>query len=262
MIIDSHLHLNKHDNENDFSQALIRLADTLNKNKIDKAVIIADDIKNGNCADTWQAMSAINKNDRFFLIGSPNIQDVNQDDWNFFEKNLVDRKLIGLKLFPGHEPFYPTDARCIKVYELAKKYNVPVVFHTGINTGDTECAKYNDPKYIVEIANKYPDVNFVIAHYFWPELDYCFEVTNQIPNIYYDTSAMADQEVVDASGGIDKVKEIIIKTLDSKPYSVMFGSDHDMCSQSDHLKLVEGLGISEKLRSDIMVKNFLDCFGL
>lgn len=262
MIIDSHLHLNKTDSEADFGQAFSRLVGDLNINKVDKAVIIADDIKNGNCADTWHALSVVGNNDQFFVIGSPNIQDISQSDWDFFEDNLANKRLVGLKLFPGHEPFYPTDPRCNKVYELAEKYSVPVMFHTGINTGDTECSKYNDPKYILEIANKYPNVNFVIAHYFWPKLDYCFEMTSRVSNIYYDTSAMADQEVVDMSGGIDKIKEIIIKTLAIKPYGVMFGSDHDMCVQSDHIKLIEKLGVPEKIKNDILSQNFLDCFKL
>lgn len=262
MIIDSHLHLNKTDGETDFSQAFSRLVKVLATNHVDKAVIIADDIKNGNCADTWHALSIVNTDSRFFIIGSPNILDISQNDWDFFEDNLANRKIIGLKLFPGHEPFYPTDTKCTKVYELAEKYNVPVIFHTGINTGDIECAKYNDPKYIVDVANKYPNVNFVIAHYFWPKLDYCFEITSEIPNIYYDTSAMADQEVVDMSGGIDKIKNIIVKTLAIKPHSVMFGSDHDMCIQSDHIKLVTDLNISEKAKNEITSQNFLDCFGL
>ena len=262
MIIDSHLHLNKTDDETDFRQALVRLSGVLDTNHVTKAVIIADDIKDGNCADTWHTLAITNNSDRFFVIGSPNILDINQSDWDFFEDSLINKKIIGLKLFPGHESFYPTDPRCAQVYELANKYNVPVMFHTGINTGDAECARYNDPKYIVDIANKYPNTKFVIAHYFWPKLDYCFETTNQVSNIYYDTSAMADQEVIDMSGGIDKIKDIIIKTLATKPHSVMFGSDHDMCIQSDHIKLIEELDVSEETKNNITSQNFLDCFGL
>jgi hypothetical protein len=34
--------------------------------------------------------------------------------------------------------------------------DVPVLFHTGENSGDSECVKWNDPEYIVEIAKKFP----------------------------------------------------------------------------------------------------------
>jgi len=262
MVIDSHLHLNKLGSELDFKQALGRLASTLDKNQVDKAVIIADDIKGGNCADTWHALSAIKDETRYYIIGSPNIQNMDEGDWDFFEENLADKKLIGLKLFPGHESYYPTDPMCTKVYELAAEYDVPVVFHTGVNSGDMDCAKYNDPKYIVDVANQYPNVRFIIAHYFWPKLEYCYDLTHKSPNIYYDTSAMADPEVVEMCGGIDIIKSILERTICDKPYSVMFGSDHDMCPQDEHINLVRRLNISDDAKDDVFCNNFLECFGL
>lgn len=262
MIIDSHLHLNKNINEPDFSMALSRLNTVLDKNQVDKAVIIADDIKGGTCVDTWQALEVTKNQDRFYIIGSPNVQNICDDDWNFFEHNLENNKLIGLKLFPGHESYYPTDSICLKVYELAEKYNVPVVFHTGVNSGDMNCAKYNDPKYIVEVAKQYPSVKFIIAHYFWPKLNYCYELTHKISNIYYDTSAMADSEVVDMCGGVEKITEVLEKTILDKPYSVLFGSDHDMCNQAEHIKLIRRLNVSDIMKHDIFSNNFLECYNL
>jgi predicted TIM-barrel fold metal-dependent hydrolase len=47
-----------------------------------------------------------------------------------------------------------------------------VIIHTGINSGDFNCAKYNDPKYVVEVARKYPKLKIIIAHYFWPKKSY------------------------------------------------------------------------------------------
>lgn len=261
MIIDSHLHLNRLGSEPDFTQALVRLAAVLDKNQVDKAVIIADDAKNGTCIDTWHALSATDNETRYYIIGSPNVQNIDEGDWDFFEKNIADKKLIGLKLFPGHESYYPTDPICTKVYGLASKYDVPVMFHTGANSGDMDCAKYNDPKYIVEVAKKYPNVKFIISHYFWPKIEYCYDLTHEIPNIYYDTSAMADEEVVEMSGGEGKIKNILERTIADKPYSVMFGSDYDMCSQDKHIKLIQELNISDNAKNDIFCNNFLECFG-
>lgn len=262
MIIDSHLHLNKDISEPDFSQALSRLATVLDQNQIDKAVIIADDIKGGTCVDTWHALRETKNQDRYYVIGSPNVQNIDDGDWEFFEQNLAAKKLIGLKLFPGHESYYPTDAICTKVYKLAAKYNVPVMFHTGVNSGDMDCAKYNDPKYIIEVAKRYPNVKFIIAHYFWPKLDYCYELTHLVPNIYYDTSAMADPEVIEMCGGIDNITNILEKTVHNKPRSVMFGSDHDMCPQNEHVKLIRRLNVTDEVKDNVFSNNFLKCYGL
>ncbi len=257
MIIDAHLHLNRKPEEKDFTAALIRLNRELDKNQIDKAVIIADNIIGGACIDSWELFKYPQLRERFYFVASPDIVRIRATDWNFFDQHLSNKDFTGLKLFPGHQPYYPTDQICIPVYELASKHHVPVIMHTGANTGDLTCTKYNDPKHIVTIAKKYPQVNFVIAHYFWPQLDYCFAQTSQIQNIFYDTSALADPEVLEQSGGEEKIIAILQKTLQVKPNSVIFGSDYDMCSQVNHLDLARKLN-----NNDVLTNNFLNCFRL
>lgn len=261
MIIDSHTHLNKANEENDFLDGVKRLIVLADENKVDKIVVIANTVEGTNCASTKEILRSVNDTDRFYVIGSPNVT-AERSDINYFEDLLKLKKVIGLKLFPGHEKFYPTDKICEPVYKLAQKYSCPVVIHTGINTGDYDCAKYNDPKYIVDIANKYPSLKIIIAHYFWPKMDYCFDITKNIPNIYYDTSAMADAEVIALSGGVDKVIEVLEKTVKVKPYSVIFGSDFEMCSQREHIDLVNKLHISDKVKTDIYYNNFQKCYGI
>jgi predicted TIM-barrel fold metal-dependent hydrolase len=261
-IIDAHLHLNKKSVETDFSAAIERLNTTLDNNGVHQAAIIADDIKNGDCIDTWELLKYPELKKRYYLIGSPNILDMQAGDWQFFADNLKNKNLIALKLFPGHEPFVATDKRCNKVYQLALKHHVPVVFHTGANSNDLKPLEYNDPRYMVQIAQQNPTLKIVIAHYFWPQIDYCFDLTVHIPNIYYDISALADPEVTQACGGIPKVKDILMKTIQVKPSSVMFGSDYDMCDQKTHLDLINSLKISTSAKHDILGRNFGRCYNL
>ena len=262
MIIDSHTHLTKTDDESDFSVGLKRLLSKADNNGVDKIVVIADSEPNTITADTKSVIDNVGDNDRFYVIGSPNVMNDDDNGLPYIEELLEAKKIIGMKLFPGHESFYPTDKRCEPVYELAMKYDCPVVIHTGINSGDFDCAKYNDPKYIVEVAKKYPKLRVVIAHYFWPEMDYCFDLTIDVPNIFYDTSAMADDEVVELSGGIEKVANVLERTAKVKPGSVIFGSDSLMCDQKQAIELIERLDISETERKAIFSTNFEKCFSI
>jgi len=82
--------------------------------------------------------------------------------------------------------------------------------------GDSECSKWNDPKYIVKIAKKFPTLKIIIAHYFWPKMDYCYEITKNISNIYFDITAISDDEVIKKSSGIKKIKNILKKLLTTK----------------------------------------------
>jgi predicted TIM-barrel fold metal-dependent hydrolase len=262
MIIDAHTHLNKTDDEPDFSVAVERLLAEMNQNGVEKAVIIANTISRTNCANMEEILDSVGSDDRFYIIGSPDIMNERDNKLNYTECLLQKKKIVGLKLFPGHETFYPTDTRCEPVYRLALRYNCPVVIHTGINSGDFDCAKYNDPKYIVEVAQRYPKLRIIIAHYFWPKIEYCFNLTKNIPNIYYDISVMADDEVVELSDGIETISQILEKTVSRKPNSVIFGSDFSMCDMKTHIELVYNLTIEGELRGKILSENFLNCFAL
>ena len=261
MIIDAHTHLNKTNDEPDFLRAANRLLVEADENGVDKIVVIANTISGTNCASTEEIIDGISDNDRFMVIGSPNIMDENKTKLDYLEELLKNGKIIGLKLFPGHEKFYPTDDRCTLVYELAIKYNCPIVIHTGINIGDFDCAKYNDPQHIIKVAQKYPSLRIVIAHYFWPKIDYCFEVTSNVSNIYYDISAMADDEVMNLSGGFNRIKLILERTNRIKSNSIIFGTDYDMCSQKKHIELIKKINISNGDKQNIFANNFMKCFN-
>jgi hypothetical protein len=135
------------------------------------------------------------------------------------------------------------------------------MIHTGWNSNHPEVAQYNDPKYIVEIAKKYPALKIIISHYFWPEVEYCFDITRGYQNIYFDTSALADKEVIDTTG-TDKIRMILEKTIEDNPYNVLFGTDYAMCDIKNHLDLIKSLNITKQNRENIFWKNATRLFKL
>lgn len=147
-------------------------------------------------------------------------------------------------------------------YELCQKMGVPVLFHTGENSGDSECAKWNDPKYIVQVAEKYPNLKTIITHYYWPRLDYCYETTKNIPNIYFELAALADEEVVEKSGGMEKIKEILKKTISDRPNNIIFGTDWPMCKIENHIKLVKSLELKKDIEEKIFWKNSTNVYKI
>jgi len=139
---------------------------------------------------------------------------------------------------------------------------MPLIIHTGINSGNKKIAKYNDPKHIIKIAKSFPKLNIIIAHYFWPRLDYCLKITEGFDNIFFDTSAMADPEVVKESGGIKKVRQILTKTINRRSNSVLFGTDWPICKIKKHIDLINSLPISDKDKKNIFYKNSINLFNL
>lgn len=262
MIIDSHTHISYLKRKKQFSKARDDLLASMKKNGIDYSIVIPDNLQNSACANLETVIGLIKNEPKLYALGTLKITEVNKANLNTIEK-LYKKKIIrGFKIFPGHDPVYPTDKRWFPVYKLCQKYNFPLMIHTGVNTGNEKCAKYNDPKHIVKIAKLYPKLKIIIAHYFWPKLDYCFSMTNGIDNIYFDTSGLADPEVVGASGGIRKIKEILIKTIKRKSDSVLFGSDWPMCDTKRHISLIHALPITKEEKNGIFYKNSLKLFKL
>lgn len=262
MIIDSHVHISYTDNPKTFPEIKEELFLNMKENKISHSVVIPDNVPNPQCADMDNVMAIVKGEPGLFMIGTLNISNIDGQSLAMIGELFKEKTIRGFKIFPGHDPVYPTDKRWYPVYELCIKYDFPLIIHTGINSGDRECAKYNDPKYIVEIAKLFPKLKIVIAHYFWPKLDHCYSMTGGFDNIYFDTSALADKEVLDESGGIEKMREILERTVARNPKSVLFGTDWPMCNVSDHIRLINSLAISQNEKEMIFSKNVIGLFQL
>ena len=264
MIIYSHMHISLYENNAaSLKDALDLFLEEMKKNNLSAAIIIPDNIEGSDqIADLDKAFELIGEHKNLFVLGSPQITQRGSSEIGKYENLLEEGKIKGIKFFPGHDPYYPTDERCLPYYELCQKLDVPVLFHTGENSGDSECAKWNDPKYIVEIAKKYPKLKVIITHYYWPKMDYCYETTKDVPNIYFETAAMADEEVVEKSGGIEKVREILKKTITDRPEQVIFGTDWPMCKIEKHIELVKSLGLNENVEGKIFFNNSSEVYKI
>jgi len=262
MIIDCHSHLSKMSKAETWENAIEKLISDMRENNIGKRIIIADNVSNSNCADTKRLLELKGGSANLFIIGSVNPFTCSDKDIDYFDQLLGTGKVVGLKIFPGHDKIFANDKSFLSSIDLCLKHDVPLTIHTGINTGNRECAKYNNPKLIVELAKKYPKLKIIIAHYFWPNLDYCFEITSGMDNIYFDTSGLADNEIISGSGSLNKIKLILEKTNKRSPHHIMFGTDYPMCRTDKHKDLVGMLNISASNKENILSKNSMGIFSL
>lgn len=258
LIIDCHRHLSITEENETYEDAAKALLLDMEKNGVSRSVIIADNVEESGTADIETLFRIFDSHEEILLMGAINPFDQPEDKLARIEKLILEKKIIGLKLYNGHDKIYPTDQRCFSTYELCNKYGIPVMMHTGANSGDSEAAKFNDPKMIVEIAKKFPKLKIVISHFYWPRLEYCYKVTKNTSNIFFDTSALADKEVIDESGGVQKVKSVLEKTIHDRNDSILFGTDYRMCKTKDHIDLINSLEITDDLKDRIFSKNFLD----
>jgi predicted TIM-barrel fold metal-dependent hydrolase len=257
MIIDSHLHLPSRREGKTLADSRQELLHELEECKVDYAIVIPDNVPVSEIGSLDEVLDLVENERPLFVTGTINIRKDKEPHILKLDKLFRTERIVAVKIFPGHEPIYPTDKRLVPVYELCVKHNLPVVIHTG---GQKQ-SKYNDPKFIVKIAEKHPKLKIVIAHYFFPRIEYCHDITRPYENIYFDTSGLADDEVI-ADTGLQKIKKILAVTTQERPNNVVFGTDYAMCSIKKHIDLIESLPINEELRDRIFSRNSIELFNL
>jgi predicted TIM-barrel fold metal-dependent hydrolase len=261
MIIDSHLHLPQLREGKTLADSKQELLHELEKSKVDYAIVIPDNTPVSEIGSLDEVLGLVEHDRNLFVMGTINMQKDKEPHIRKLDFLFQTGRIVAMKIFPGHEPTYPTDKRLVPVYELCVKYDLPIVIHTGLGSKIPEPARYNDPRHIVKVAKRFPTLKIVIAHYFWPRVEYCYELTKPYENIYFDTSALADDEVI-AETGLDKIKKVLTLTVEQRPRNVVFGTDYAMCNIKKHVDLIESLAIRREFKEMIFSKNSIQLFKL
>jgi hypothetical protein len=160
-------------------------------------------------------------------------------DLKFVEAFLKSKKGRCLKVYLGYVHQFANHPNYRKAYQLAQKYHVPVVFHTGDTYSKDGKLKYADPLTIDEVAVDFRKVNFVIAHVGNPWIQSAAEVAYKNPNVYIDGSALLIGDL--SKTPEPKVDELLIKPISwtftylEDPSKLMYGTDWPLTDMASYL---------------------------
>jgi len=162
-------------------------------------------------------------------------------DVSKLEDGLKSGQFRCIKIYLGYIHQFAYDENYMPAYQLAEKYGVPVVFHTGDTYSTDAVLKYAHPLTIDEVAVKFPKVNFVIAHCGNPWIVSAAEVAYKNPNVYLDGSAflVGDLKKVPRQ----RINESVIKPLKwvfdylDDPKKLMFGTDWPLTKMKPYIAI-------------------------
>lgn len=125
--------------------------------------------------------------------------------------------IYGLKFHPFYSNLRFDDPKYEPYIELAKEFSLPILIHTAVEDSSKALAVYN-------MAKKYPDVNFIMAHLelITDNLE-AIKYIKELPNLYGDTAWVSPEKVVYA------IKEC-------GPDKIMFGTDNPIDGVDTYLK--------------------------
>lgn len=98
--------------------------------------------------------------------------------------------LRGIKLLPMYAGFRPDDRLLDPLWEYAQSYRLPVLLHTGttfVAQAPLECTL---PRWIDNVARRFPEVKIIMAHLSHPYEGECIVTIRKHPNVFADISAL------------------------------------------------------------------------
>jgi predicted TIM-barrel fold metal-dependent hydrolase len=162
-------------------------------------------------------------------------------------------RIVAFKAYLGYLHFGPEHPNYVPYHNLAAKYHLPVIVHTGDNWSTTAKVKYAHPLRMDEVAVDHPDVRFVLAHFGNPWLIDAAEVVFKNPNVWADLSGLfvgTDkdiQDLLDAARIPDSVPGLLISDLKKAIGYVgdyqkfLYGSDWPLAPLASYHRLIESL---------------------
>ena len=152
----------------------------------------------------------------------------------------IDNGFKGVKLHPDFQKFYIDGEDAEKFYRVIGD-RLPILFHTG-----DDRYEYSKPKRLVRMAKKYPNVNFIGAHFggyrCWDDA-YLYK---GLDNVYFDTCSSLPFITP------QKAKELIDLLGVEKFF---FGTDFPMWDAVGELERFNKIPLTEKEREMIFSKN-------
>ena len=145
--------------------------------------------------DLDKLLSFANSKKNLFVIGSVNFSHDIAIQLKKLELTLKQNKIVGIKLYPGYQPFYPSDKTVWPIAQLCQKYNRPLIFHSGdfYNFEGGAVLKYSDSIFVDELAVKFPKCKIIIAHFSFPKILETANIVYKNENVYTDISATIDK---------------------------------------------------------------------
>lgn len=249
MMIDIHTHV--------FNENLLSDYQKKSKNKITKIITIPYFNKDSHdipkIPDIEELLEFTDNNPHVFALGSIDMDDELEKQLKRHEGLFKEGRIMGIKLYPGYQHFYPYEEKVIEIAKLCEKYNKPLVFHTGDLFDPTDCAilKYAHPLHINELARLCPQTKIVISHFGFPYFLETANVMASSENIYVDVSS-----VMVKLGTKKETKRLqkqytkdLERTLTYYPFikeKMMFGTDFageesSLCLVKPYIKVIKKL---------------------
>ncbi|NLT94134.1 MAG: amidohydrolase family protein [Clostridia bacterium] len=269
-IIDAHLHFFNAEGFKKTAREISQvnycaqgLKDEFNKANVVAGVVMTTPARNlGDPCDLTLEDGTVDS--LFYCVGvNPEELRKNREELANIERELKNTRATGLKIYAGYFPVYVYDPVYEPIYDLARKYKVPVAIHTGDTQTFNGLLKYSHPLTIDELAVTHPDINFIICHFGVPWVLDTAELLQKNPNVYADLSGLiaGNREVVLQTKDVRLFVELVQQGLVyAHSYEkILFGTDWPLVPIEPYVEFVKHV-VPEQYHEDVFYNNALKVY--
>ncbi len=130
-IIDCHLHLPWESEYKSIDEKRLRLDKELKNNSVDYGILIADSISESSIGNNYECFEVINDSSNLFMMFGFSPLERVAEQLLLANEMLKSKKVVAVKIYPGHEDFCANDARLDEIIGICIKYDKPLVIHTA-----------------------------------------------------------------------------------------------------------------------------------
>lgn len=233
-IIDSHTHLGvSRLSESVYTEAM--QLESQKKWGVDVSIVLPIPKSPGGPAAAHDEIFKLCQNNPGRFYGVLDLDPSMADDAYWAEAERCVKKLgfVGVKLHTYFHPCNPLSPFVDKVFEMAKKFNIPVIVHTGL------ISTFGLPSLQVQRAKEFPDVKIILAHMGYNSYTAEAIIAAQLcENIYLESSWT----------GPGRVKEAIKKLGSAR---VMMGADQ-LINVPWELTKIRTIGLTDAQMEDVL----------
>jgi uncharacterized protein len=163
--------------------------------------------------------------------------------------------LKGLKLDPALQDFQPDDPKAWSVYEAAAALKIPVVIHTGMSWAPGTTLDLGQPLLWEHAIVRFPQLNFILAHFAWPWVWEATALALKYPNVYLDVSCLyydSPKEFFQSVFSKQIPTTVIERSLRNK---IVFGSNYPRVEIKNMVHALKSLNLTEGCLNKILNEN-------
>jgi predicted TIM-barrel fold metal-dependent hydrolase len=164
-----------------------------------------------------------------------------------------DLGVVGVKLHPVHQEFYPNARSLYPLYQYCEEMRLPVMVHTGSSIFPGSKLKYGDPLLMDDVASDFPGLPVILCHAgrgIWYEAAALLARIHQ--NVWLDISGLPPARLTTYLPGLEALAG-----------KVLFGSDWPgVPGIRTNADAVAALGLGAEAVEAILWRNASALFGL